>query len=538
MNKIYKTVWNAVRHCLVVVNEAAKSLGGQSSGSGHQKGYVCLSHAASSGMQSKKCLQTKKSVLTLIIASLFWGFAHSSSALELVVDDGDYTGDILSNYDRIIFNQKVDNIHLQGVESPNGFMFIYSTQKAEINNLPGGTNPYDYPMGVYAFTPTYNINGGLHLSGGGLGAPGVINGDIIIEGHVTDEQMANWVTPSSEVHKVAGSIFFGASYDLGGAVVNGDIKASVVESSSHQPHKIDDSYYQNGRAVSGLTVKGNLETDYLIIDSSNPNSEYYDTFTSYLEVHGTTHVKKNAYLSGQEVMNTLIVDGTLYNAFGTYLYKPNLAVNNDDPEAIHGLQPPDFVSLKVETLDAKNIVNASNLFVGTLTNDREQTYNQTYGTIRVTNNWFRDSVINMSGGYIDEASLGPDKNLGINNVFNITGGTLIVGDLNFDSTVNLSQDGKIQTDIESIFINPDGDPEALNYVSLNASEPESVKASLTKWFTNYVAGTLRTDLEDHVNFNGGSIVVSGFGRITQTQYDDLMEAFKEAFLLFSTIAPL
>ena len=162
--------------------------------------------------------------------------------------------------------------------------------------------------------------------------------------------------------------------------------------------------------------------------------------------------------------------------------------------------------------------------------DVSQTYTQNFGTIQVTDNWFVDSTINMSGGIINEDSLGPDKNLGINNVYNITGGTLIVGDLNFDSTVNLSQDGKIQTDIESIFINPDGDPEALNYIGLNASEPESVKASLTKWFTNYVAGTLRTDLEDHVNFNGGSIVVSGFGKITQTQYDDLMEAFKEAFL--------
>ena len=195
---------------------------------------------------------------------------------------------------------------------------------------------------------------------------------------------------------------------------------------------------------------------------------------------------------------------------------------------MYGGQPPDYIATSVTVLDAKNMQNASNLFVGKLTNDREQVYTQAYGTIRVTDNWFRDSVINMSGGYIDEASLGPDKNLGINNVYNITGGTLIVGDLNFDSTVNLSQDGKIQTDIESIFINPDGDPEALNYVSLNASEPESVKASLTKWFTNYVAGTLRTDLEDHVNFNGGSIVVSGFGKITKTQYQDLLEAFKEA----------
>ena len=147
----------------------------------------------------------------------------------------------------------------------------------------------------------------------------------------------------------------------------------------------------------------------------------------------------------------------------------------------------------------------------------------------------------MSGGIINEDSLGPDKNLGINNVFNVSGGRLVVDDLNFDSQVNLSGSGKIETDIVSIFINPDGDPEALNYVGLNASRPESVKQSLSRWFTNYVAGTLRTDLEDHVNFNGGSIVVSGFGKITETQYDDLMKAFKEALsnlMRWSFLAPI
>lgn len=55
MNKIYKTVWNALRHCLVVVNEATKSLGGQSSGSGRHQGSICAQTPARHGIQSKKC---------------------------------------------------------------------------------------------------------------------------------------------------------------------------------------------------------------------------------------------------------------------------------------------------------------------------------------------------------------------------------------------------------------------------------------------------------------------------------------------------
>lgn len=38
MNRIYKTVWNALRHCLVAVNEAVIGRGGQSSASGIVKG--------------------------------------------------------------------------------------------------------------------------------------------------------------------------------------------------------------------------------------------------------------------------------------------------------------------------------------------------------------------------------------------------------------------------------------------------------------------------------------------------------------------
>ena len=372
--------------------------------------------------------------------------------------------------------------------------------------------------------PKFNIKGDVNVGAMNLYAIGTINGNVTVNGTMSRDLIY------SGTYSVAtpGYAFFGGSYDLGGVTINGDLTASLLGIAAHQPHKVDLDQWRE-TPVGGLVVNGDVNVDWLILDTAYPNvSTEYDNWNEYLKVTGTMHVKEDLFMGGSMDINKLVVDGTFFNAFGKYVEYPSLPANAD--EAIHGLNPPDFVASRINELDAKNIQNASNLFVGKLTNDREQVYTQTYGTIRVTDNWFTDSVINMSGGYIDEASLGPDKNLGINNVYNITGGTLIVGDLNFDSTVNLSQDGKIQTDIESIFINPDGDPEALNYIGLNASEPESVKASLTKWFTNYVAGTLRTDLEDHVNFNGGSIVVSGFGKITETQYADLLEAFKEAFL--------
>ena len=525
MNKIYKTVWNALRHCLVVVNETTKSLGGQSSGSGRQQGSICAQTPARHGIQSKKCFLCLKALVIGII-SAFSSLAFSAND-ELIVESGKYdVGDIVDKT-YIEFQKEVSFVTIDSINCPDGYLVF----EGGINEGYSGKEPYYTDFGVGFSAPTFEINGPVNVSRIFAYGLGTINGDVTVNGTVTREQMENsYKTPTNKSMVPEGVLLSRTSYDLGGIVINGNVKASVIQVANHIPHKLDQDLLDQGKGVGSLVINGDVETDWILVDTSTPVSSDFDQITEYLEINGTTHVKEDYMGSGQAKFGKLIVDGTLHNAFGNeFIVKPGYPFYDKD-DIIHGEMPYDYVSLTADELDAKTIINGSNLFVGKLTNDREQVYTQTYGTIRVTDNWFRDSVINMSGGYIDEASLGPDKNLGINNVYNITGGTLIVGDLNFDSTVNLSQDGKIQTDIESIFINPDGDPEALNYVGLNASAPESVKASLTKWFTNYVAGTLRTDLEDHVNFNGGSIVVSGFGTITQTQYDDLMKAFKEAFL--------
>ena len=471
----------------------------------------------------------------------FFGFSLSSLAQTsneyLLTERGEnYSFDNLAGFSNFSA-LGVGDLTIGNINSPNGFLDIewrykenYYDQlsdemKAQIDWNPTFLEPgaYDYSVNDVIDLPHFTINGDVNVASFMAAAIGTINGNLTANGTFTREQ----VYSGSYTVSSPGGLYLGGSYDLGGITVNGDINASALFVAHHQPHKVNLDQWRE-TPVGGLVVNGNVTIDWLFVDNGSPSQALYDNWNEYLKVTGTMHVKEDVFMGGSMDINKLIVDGTFYNAFGEYIEYPRLPAIAE--EGITGLNPPDFVASRINELDALNIQNASNLFVGTLTNDREQTYNQTYGTIRVTNNWFRDSVINMSGGYIDEASLGPDKNLGIGNTFNVTGGTLIVGDLNFDSTVNLSQDGKIQTDIESIFINPDGDPEALNYVGLNASEPESVKASLTKWFTNYVAGTLRTDLEDHVNFNGGSIVVSGFGKITETQYQDLLEAFKEAFL--------
>ena len=455
-----------------------------------------------------------------------FGVSAAMEDLTLTDQSADYVYGDLSDFNLI----SVDRAHSfksGAINAPNGVLGFTDGYKSGFEP-PEGFNNYDHPIGEYFLVTQFEIDGDTVLNGFYGNGIGTFKGDVEITGTITREQMETYATPGSVSKTLPGTFFAGGSYHLGGVVVEGNLKASMVQVGAHQGAYVPPEYTENGRNVGGLIVKGDVEADWMIADVATPSSQTYDNNTDYIEIQGDAHIKNDVYTGGQiNVGGKLTVDGTLYNAFGKYVYTPELGSS----EKIEGLQPPDYVATTAAELDAKNIVNASNIFVGRLTNSENQVYTQTYGTIRVTDNWFKDSIINMSGGVIDEQSLGPDKNLGVNNVYNVSGGTLKVADLNFDSEVNLSSEGKIETQIESIFINPDGDPEALNYVSLNASEPESVKASLTKWFTNYVAGTLRTDLEDHVNFDGGSIVISGFGKITETQYRDLMEAFKEALLI-------
>ncbi|WP_277070168.1 hypothetical protein [Prevotella corporis] len=130
------------------------------------------------------------------------------------------------------------------------------------------------------------------------------------------------------------------------------------------------------------------------------------------------------------------------------------------------------------------------LSVETLTNTRGQTYTQSLGTIKVTNNWFKDSTINLSGGIIDEAYLGSDHNLGINNVYNVTGGVLKVGDLRGDSTIHLSAEGKLETKLDSVFEHYSGiaNADGLNTIGLTAVVPESIRNTITDIFRVYAPG--------------------------------------------------
>ena len=108
MNKVYKTVWNALRHCLVVVSEATKSAS--------QRGSTSYANGSEIGVSSPiKSVGFKHSKLALIISALF---VNSLAIYQPAVAEttlNDLTIDNSQTYDELIIGVDTDKpLHFSG----------------------------------------------------------------------------------------------------------------------------------------------------------------------------------------------------------------------------------------------------------------------------------------------------------------------------------------------------------------------------------------------------------------------------------------
>ena len=512
MNRIFKKVWSKVRGCYVAVSEATG------------------------------CKQSHKlGKAALIVGAIATSSVVSASTIELSSGSHQY-GDLVGN-DKIILHHLVDKVVIKSIYSPNGTLQTQNGRLPNISDEDWKNNRYNVDYGVYTHAAELTVNGDVNIGSADLGGKTTFNGNVKVNGTVTRKQIEDnsYIQGTNLGYRnVANGVFWtGFSQDLGGVVVNGNLTASLVQCGGHVAHKISEFNKNNGYSVGGLTINGNMNADWLIVDIATPGQKIYDNWSDYVEINGTAHIRQDVFMGGKLKVKKLIVDGTFYNSFGEYRHYDEAGGSNGESYPGEfgkpGL-PEEYIGSTIEHLDAQKIVNANNLFVGTLANTRGQTYTQTYGTIKVTNNWFADSTINLSGGVIDEQFLGQAHNLGQGNHYNVTGGTLKVGDLRGDSTIVLSDKGTIETKIESVFENIDGiaDPAGLNTIRLNASVPEEVQKTITDIFKKYVPGDVIQNVMDRVTLQGGKILISGVN-ITETQRDDLTKAFKERFGSSTTI---
>ena len=507
MNHIYKKIWNVARGCYVAVSEAVG------------------------------CKQSHKLGKTVLLIGTI-ASVSTVSATNIDLSSGSHQYGDLVGTDKIILHPLVDKVVINSINSATGTLQTQNGRLPNVSDEDWKNNRYNVDYGVYTHAAELTVNGSVNVQSARLAGKTTINGDVTVNGKVNRKQIednsySTWNAKLSH-HDVASGVFWtGFSQDLGGVVVNGNLNASLVQCGGHVAHKISEFNKNNGYSVGGLTINGNMNADWLIVDIATPGQKIYDNWSDYVEINGTAHIRQDVFMGGKLKVKKLIVDGTFYNSFGEYRHYDEAGGSNGESYPGEfgkpGL-PEEYIGSTIEHLDAQKIVNANNLFVGTLANTRGQTYTQTYGTIKVTNNWFADSTINLSGGVIDEQFLGQAHNLGQGNHYNVTGGTLKVGDLRGDSTIVLSDKGTIETKIESVFENIDGiaDPAGLNTIGLNASVPEEVQKTITDIFKKYVPGDVIQNVMDRVTLQGGKILISGVN-ITETQRDDLTKAFKERF---------
>ena len=148
---------------------------------------------------------------------------------------------------------------------------------------------------------------------------------------------------------------------------------------------------------------------------------------------------------------------------------------------------------------------------------------------------YEDNAFIQTDGLTDVANL---SNKGI---FTVDAGTIaisdsfvnsgtasIMGDLELTDGVSFVNEGTLTTKIDNIFDNATGvAPDALDVISVDATVPENIKEVLTELFVKYSPGTIREELlNENVSFANGKLVISGVN-MTETQRDDLTQAFKE-----------
>ena len=132
----------------------------------------------------------------------------------------------------------------------------------------------------------------------------------------------------------------------------------------------------------------------------------------------------------------------------------------------------------------------------------------------------------FSGGH-NTGDLTLNKALTLDGKLTNTGSLTLEDKLNFEGSGSLMQSaGTLTTGYDNVFTASGDGQTQLNVIGLSAKVPETVRKELTDLFTYYIKGDVAQELADNATFTGGKVVVSGVS-LTETQRDDLTQAFKE-----------
>ena len=493
MNRIFKTVWSAVRRCLVVVNEATKT-----------------------AAQARLGGSLVSSMVALLMTTPF--SANAADWYPWGTDEWMYPSSANSTYDNFYWTSSGGAAYPWFILA-GAWHSRYSTATMNIkNDLTITYSPAIFqiaqPNDKYYAHGTLNVGGDVLVQGGNL------NGSTSVGGQYSAADSI-FVVKGTTTIKDGGSISAGYSSNQGTTYnVNFSLQDLIIESDS----SFSSGSANNGRFNFTATIKSVLVKDGGTYSAHSGGNGLYTNVTvaDFMTFEkGSELINHRGLVVGAGKQNYLAIGNTL-NLYGTTVTE-NMVLEQE--QGAINITEGDYVFADfsqtggVFTNDADVTFNGANISTeGQLINTGSISFNG----VSVLNKLIQgDGTINIIGGTFTTDHFESGK-------VNLQDGVTTLASLNDKAQYNMTG-GELHIDTGEIFgsLGVMGDGE-LNVIGLNATTPEIIRTELTEFFKKYVPGFVKENLDQYATFNGGKIVLK-VGSLTETQVADLKAAFKETF---------
>ena len=386
------------------------------------------------------------------------------------------------------------------------------------------------------------------------------------------------ITDNSWVHIAhngdEGGNIYSALNVSGDLNISGDSELSLISNGGsgndptiHASLSVGGTVYNYGRLISyggdaakktygSFSINNLVNNGTFIFDSPNALNGTFNNVTQasgYFQQGSTNdfHINGTLTVSGGTLSNndllTVGADSGKFSVGQTLNLAGGAIGNLSTLTQVGGSVVVSAGSYGIGTLNKSNgtLSNAGTL---TVTNFNQSngastnTGNLTIGNANLYGSLSNTGTLNLTGTVTSRGNLSSSGTLNNKgswteaNAYTISGNLNNTGSVNFQngftlaSNSRLTSSGTLQTNnVYNIFdsLGTTGQQD-LHYVSLNSTVPQEVKTSLSDFFQKYVAGTVAQDLINHASFSGGTVIITGVN-ITQTQADDLVNAFKSKF---------
>ena len=493
MNRIFKTVWSAVRRCLVVVNEATKT-----------------------SAQSRLGGSVVTPIVALLMTTPF--SANAADWYPWGTDEWMYPSSANSTYDNFYWTSSGGAAYPWFILA-GAWHSRYSTATMNIkNDLIITYSPAIFqiaqPNNKYYANGTLNVGGDVLIDGGSL------NGSTSVGNQYSAADSKMTVSGTTTLRN-GGSLSAGYSSNQGTTYnVNFSLQDLIIE---------DGSLFSSGSANNGrfnftATIKSVLVKDGGRYSAHSGGNGLYTNVTvadSMTFEKGSELINQRGLVVGTGKQNYLAIGNTL-NFYGTtvtedmVLEQEQGAINITEGDYVFA----DFSQTGgVFTNGADVTFNGANISTeGQLINTGTISFNG----VSVLNKLIQgDGTVNIIGGTFVTDHFE-------NGSVNIQNGVATLNSLT-EGVQHTMTGGELHTGSDEIFgsLGVMGDGE-LNVIGLNATMPEDIRTTMTEFFKKYVPGFVKENLDQYATFNGGKIVLK-VGSLTETQVADLTTAFKETF---------